>query len=184
MKNGNLRVQCPTVQSECLQKAEIHCADQGGVLVLSSREKDELYGVEGHKEGTLMSEVVFVCGDDAPRKPIKLPPKEEAAPAPSAQPPAKRICVPGSTQRCVGPGACVGGQSCLSSGTGWAVCKCGPPPATDRPTEAGDPAAATDHPDAGGTDADPAVTAPEAPAHPDDAHPDPAHRDDSTGATP
>jgi hypothetical protein len=38
---------------------------------------------------------------------------------------AKRACVPGATQTCVGPGACRGGQSCLSDGSGFSVCDCG-----------------------------------------------------------
>jgi hypothetical protein len=34
-------------------------------------------------------------------------------------------CVPGATQVCVGPGACVGGQSCRSDGKGYDPCVCG-----------------------------------------------------------
>jgi len=34
-------------------------------------------------------------------------------------------CTPGSTQTCVGPGACHGGQACLATGSGWAACDCG-----------------------------------------------------------
>lgn len=33
-------------------------------------------------------------------------------------------CTPGSTQACVGPGACAGGQACLA-GSGWGPCDCG-----------------------------------------------------------
>lgn len=36
-----------------------------------------------------------------------------------------RVCVPGSTQTCVGPGACDGGQSCAFDGSGWGPCDCG-----------------------------------------------------------
>lgn len=138
MKNGTLRVQCPNVQSECMHEADVYCADQGGVHVLSSRETNELYGVEGNKEGTLMSEIVFICADDAPRKPIKLPPRDEpAAPRSAPSVPNRRICVPGSTQRCVGPGACVGGQSCLPSGAGWSPCECASDPTVTAPLPEG-----------------------------------------------
>ena len=34
------------------------------------------------------------------------------------------VCTPGSTQECVGPGACQGGQSCNADGTGFAPCEC------------------------------------------------------------
>lgn len=37
----------------------------------------------------------------------------------------KLACVPGSTQTCVGPGACSGGQACLADGSGYAPCDCG-----------------------------------------------------------
>ena len=148
MNNGTLRVQCPSVQSECMHEAEVYCADRGGVHVLSSRETNELYGVEGNKAGTLMSEVVFICADDSPRKPIKLPPHDEPAPAETALPvPSKRICVPGSTQRCVGPGACVGGQSCLPSGAGWSTCECAPDPTATSPRPEGSAPDANEQPD-------------------------------------
>ena len=35
------------------------------------------------------------------------------------------VCTPGSTQVCVGPGACAGGQSCNSDGRAWGTCDCG-----------------------------------------------------------
>jgi hypothetical protein len=34
------------------------------------------------------------------------------------------VCVPGSTQECVGPGACPGGQSCFPDGSAWGACNC------------------------------------------------------------
>jgi hypothetical protein len=36
-----------------------------------------------------------------------------------------RVCSSGETQRCVGPGACEGGQECQADGMGWAKCDCG-----------------------------------------------------------
>ncbi len=35
------------------------------------------------------------------------------------------VCVPGTTQQCVGPGSCPGAQSCNATGTGWSACDCG-----------------------------------------------------------
>lgn len=37
----------------------------------------------------------------------------------------ERVCVPGETQHCLGPGACEGAQTCLEQGTGWGICDCG-----------------------------------------------------------
>jgi hypothetical protein len=36
-----------------------------------------------------------------------------------------RVCSPGATQVCVGPGACSGGQVCVADGSRWAACECG-----------------------------------------------------------
>lgn len=35
------------------------------------------------------------------------------------------VCTPGTTQECVGPGACKGGQACKDDGTGYGACDCG-----------------------------------------------------------
>ncbi|MEZ4225334.1 MAG: hypothetical protein R3B13_30565 [Polyangiaceae bacterium] len=57
----------------------------------------------------------------APVPTSPLPPVEAAA---DAGAPAT-ACVPGSTQECVGPGGCRGGQACLPDGSGFGVCDCG-----------------------------------------------------------
>jgi hypothetical protein len=36
-----------------------------------------------------------------------------------------KVCTPGLTQVCLGPGACKGAQSCLPSGEQWGPCDCG-----------------------------------------------------------
>jgi hypothetical protein len=66
-----------------------------------------------------------------------------ARPAPSAPPPpvataASRVCSPGATQACIGPGGCRGGQPCADSGLRWEVCDCG-----ESRQDAPDAAAAT-----------------------------------------
>lgn len=37
------------------------------------------------------------------------------------------VCVPGSTQACLGKGACSGAQQCVESGSGWGECECAGP---------------------------------------------------------
>jgi len=54
------------------------------------------------------------AGEDAPQTPT-----DRADPAP------RQACVPGSTQACVGPGACQGGQACSPDGSTWQLCDCG-----------------------------------------------------------
>lgn len=60
------------------------------------------------------------------------------------------VCVPGSTQPCVGVGACIGGQTCNADGTGFDPCRCAPdggePDDAGRREDGG-------RPDAGATDA-------------------------------
>lgn len=36
-----------------------------------------------------------------------------------------RVCVPGATQACFGPGRCEGAQACLAGGEGFGPCNCG-----------------------------------------------------------
>jgi len=49
------------------------------------------------------------------------------APTPSAPPAAPpRVCVPGATQACLGPGACSGAQACRDDVSGYLPCDCGP----------------------------------------------------------
>jgi hypothetical protein len=47
------------------------------------------------------------------------------AAAPASVVTSTRACIPGSTQACVGPGACSGGQACSSDGSGFGPCDCG-----------------------------------------------------------
>jgi hypothetical protein len=54
-----------------------------------------------------------------------------SAPAPVTASPAaaatgQRVCTPGATQACVGPGGRQGGQACLTDGSAFGPCDCGP----------------------------------------------------------
>lgn len=35
-----------------------------------------------------------------------------------------RVCEPGRSEACTGPGACAGAQVCLADGSGWGTCAC------------------------------------------------------------
>jgi hypothetical protein len=91
----------------------------------------------GPKSGPVdwAGELVVVCGRILP--PLHLTRAEQApevSSSPSTNPPAgalvatERVCVPGVTQACLGPGACSGAQACLESATGYGPCDCGPAP--------------------------------------------------------
>lgn len=40
---------------------------------------------------------------------------------------APRVCVPGKSEACVGPGGCAGGQRCADDGSAFGVCECASP---------------------------------------------------------
>ncbi len=90
-------------------------------------------------------EITFRCG--RPVKPLRLvrkpavgepdqatageargkptAPASTASASPESKSPVARVCVPGATQACLGPGACAGAQACLTDGTGFGPCDCG-----------------------------------------------------------
>lgn len=76
---------------------------------------------------------VWSTPPDAPSAaPASAPAQAESSSAPPAElepssepAPAERICSPGVTQECVGPGGCRGGQACLPDGMLWSPCDCG-----------------------------------------------------------
>ena len=65
-----------------------------------------------------ISDITAVCDREKPEPQLA----SSVAPASASSP----ACVPGSTQACVGPGGCSGGQVCRPDGTGFGACDCGP----------------------------------------------------------
>lgn len=57
---------------------------------------------------------------------VPTPPPAPTTSAEHAAPP--RVCVPGATQACLGPGACQGAQACRDDASGFLPCDCGPAP--------------------------------------------------------
>src|SRR5690606_360393 len=88
-------------------------------------------------------ELTIRCGRDLPALAL-----ERAQPTPEVTaPPAvksgvtsdvgpERVCIPGETQACLGPGACSGAQACLSQGQGFGPCDCGGAPDAQTPLPA------------------------------------------------
>lgn len=142
------RLRCATSLSECLEQADTPC--QQGFVIREGKDVRERAGIDVVGTGATeerSSEAVLVCRTDA------LFHDDEAA-RPRLE--RKPICAPGSSQACVGPGGCSGGQSCLGDGTGYDRCDCGALPAspsapTPPPTtlpSASPPAAPPPTPDA------------------------------------
>jgi len=137
LPDGSYRLQCASTMAQCLQRARKFCGED--TLEVLKQSDDEVYGVEGHQIGAEGVELHFVCGKPRAEPKWKLPPQ---------------ACVPGATQRCVGPGACAGGQACLPDGSGFGPCDCGDsatPDSSHPATDGGVDAAAAN--DAGSPDA-------------------------------
>jgi hypothetical protein len=74
-----------------------------------------------------VGQMVVACGHRAASAAAANPPAPpgvESAAALATTP--DRLCVPGATQECLGPGACRGAQACLADGDGYGPCDCGP----------------------------------------------------------
>ena len=156
LPDGSYRLQCASTMAQCLHRARKFCGEDK--LEVLKKTEDEVYGVEGHRTGAEGVEVHFVCGKPRAEPKWKLPPRR-ARQQPPTQPPRSKerpaqVCIPGATQRCVGPGACEGGQACLPDGSGFGPCDCGNPTTSSGsrpPTDGGVDATATL--DAGASDA-------------------------------
>lgn len=119
------RLRCETSLGKCLELAEQPC--HAGFDLLSGRDVRQEVGVDAVGTGpgeTRTSEAVIRCRSNAvfagEDEPVGSEVRLERQP----------VCTPGSSQACVGPGGCAGGQSCLGDGLGYAPCDCGASPPT------------------------------------------------------
>ena len=119
--------------NECVQHFEAVCMDKR-YRILSGQSKRDVRDVDPGTREYRTSELVALCDRDAlpPQIAGAGGPAAVVAPGPglmlaaSASVASRSICVPGSTQACVGPGGCSGGQACRADGAGFGVCDCGP----------------------------------------------------------
>ncbi len=193
LEDGSYRLECQSKLSACLRQVEDPCASYG-YEVLSGRQEVRAFGPEQLQSTYVNSEAVVMCRnangliDDTPQPGGASSSEHEASTVAGA--PAAPLCVPGSTQTCVGPAGCSGGQKCAPDGGAFLDCDCGsstptalapgptptsagtassrteqPPPAPTTDTSAGPRAAPPTEPAAGATQA-PAPVSPPAPASP------------------
>ena len=132
--DGSYRVVCSGRLTQCLLAIDEVCAK--GYDVLQAHQDVRYAGPIEPNEPTVKSEVVARCRTDAPvfggeAKTATSAP--EPAPGGEAKKPASQgSCFPGTTQACVGPGGCKGGQQCLADGTAYGPCDCGGAPAAPQ----------------------------------------------------
>jgi len=169
LKDGSWQVQCEDQVERCVREAQRVCGEEP-YHVISGKQEEKLYGGQnGYQMGAELHTLEFRCGSDPGV--WKLERKDESAPVEAeASPPAppKQLCTPGTTQRCVGPAACEGGQSCNADGTGYSACDCGTPgaaPASSAPPpSSASPASSAAPAPAGSANPAPASSASPAPA--------------------
>lgn len=141
--DGTYSVECGDKKA-CLERAQRICGNEGYTVVGGQSNKKK-YGVPGNEKLIGKDEIYIRCTKDRPLDTPdptvgswKLRQRDGDSPAPSApasadaqpvaaKPPVNHVCRPGETQRCVGPGACDGGQACLTDGSAFGPCDCGTP---------------------------------------------------------
>jgi len=136
LPNGARELQCQEPLEQCLRYVDDLCKG-GSYEVLYAKDERKLFGseqsqIEGHTSlaqvhclgphAAPLPEASATPPSGAPKRAVTAPPVTSTT-APPTKP--ERACVPGTTQSCVGPGACTGGQACLLDGSGFAPCDCG-----------------------------------------------------------
>lgn len=142
LPDGTLNIKCQGPLSSCLAKADAICRGLS-YEVLRARDQRDRYGSDAgtSRVEVRSSEATVRCAtaehplgpNDGRSDPtvgtlrLKRPDTDVESNAAGA-----RACVPGSTQACIGPGKCEGGQSCLPDGSAYGPCDCGTlgPPVT------------------------------------------------------
>lgn len=137
--NGAHLITCDAGMKDCVTQAAKICGDDG-YTILAGASSSELLGGSSSSNRQISERggMEIVCGlvevaDE--NECLELPPRQDEAPAAAPTPAApaqERHCVPGSTQRCVGAGACDGGQVCAENGSGFGACDCGVPKPAPR----------------------------------------------------
>ena len=145
--DGTRELKCELPLWQCVRAVDDYCKGNS-FEVLYAVDKQELLGSQQSMVESHTSEALIRCQGQHVRLtgPIAAPPAALPAsvPPPKGPPRPALACVPGSTQTCVGPGACNGGQACLADGSGFGACDCGTstPPAATPPAPATAPPAA------------------------------------------
>lgn len=170
--DGTAHLDCSRGMKDCVNQAAKICGDEG-YTILSGQSHTTLVGARDspYKKATESGQLDVRCGvedpvrqgkssvtfrlgprrDEAPESaPISPPPPPPPAQAPASEAVSvERACVPGSTQRCLGAGACEGAQSCRDDGAGFGACDCGERKSTSEqaPRDSSDTADAPDSSD-------------------------------------
>ena len=122
LADGSYHVSCKEPLSHCLASGLQDVCTRYGYDVIHAKEEKKHYGPSLWEAEYVSSDAVVRCreaqaligGKSQP------PPAASSAPAPTGG-----RCFPGTTQACLGPGACKGAQTCQDDGARFAPCDCG-----------------------------------------------------------
>ena len=124
------RVTCQELPLDrCLGEAASNACDKRAYFVARGISEVNLRGRSEAPDVATSSEAIIRCspaqgwGDQG--KQLMAAPAGSAVSTATRRPAA--VCAPGSTQTCVGAGACNGGQACKPDGSGYEPCDCGSP---------------------------------------------------------
>lgn len=129
LPDGSYVLECNT-QKACMDRADRQCGPTGYTIV-GGEHSQRVFGVPGNEKQVGKDEMRIRC------KEMPLPDsaaaissgselgKSDGEAARQEVPAKASVCRPGETQKCVGPGACTGGQSCMPDGSGFGPCDCG-----------------------------------------------------------
>lgn len=129
LPDGSYSIQCNS-QKACLDRAERQCGPTG-YNILSGEHSQKVFGVNGNEKQIGQDALHFRCkaspwadlaGSNS--SPTDLG-QVDGGVKPREVVPPSTVCRPGETQKCVGPAACAGGQSCVDDGSGYGPCDCG-----------------------------------------------------------
>lgn len=137
LPSGGYRISCEKGMEDCVGRAEKICGGKGYTVLGGHNATKRLGGSSSNYQTVVfVGQLEVACGDVDVKAPVCQAGDEQtvhALPAPpTANQPTGRACVPGSSQACVGPGGCQGGQACRADGAAFEPCDCGP----DRPAAA------------------------------------------------
>lgn len=128
--DGAYSLSCERGMKACVDQAATLCGDDG-YTILSGTSSTHLLGgsSSSYRSAAESAELTLRCGleevEENSEGIYELPERtDEPVPAAPALAPAHH-CTPGATQRCVGAGACDGGQICKEDGSGYGSCDCG-----------------------------------------------------------
>jgi hypothetical protein len=124
LADGSYQLACRKPLADCLAALTDVCRAHG-YDVIRGKETITRNGVEPVDSEIVASEAIVRCRSAPTVFGSEAHQTAHVAPHPSAAPAGAARCFPGTTQSCLGPGACKGAQTCSANGATFGPCDCG-----------------------------------------------------------